>query len=177
MKILIREYTSSDFPQVKKLILDAENFGEPFLETEILNIKKNTTPGLGKIFVATISGQIIGYISLGRRTFASMIDSIIVSRSHQRKGVGRKLVEKAKEYAKSQGLHVLRTDTGAFMDYAIKFYLACGFEPCGYVEHDFSIGSKQLHFYIPVQEKLKNYAEELKKELIAVEEQIKKLQS
>jgi len=148
MKILIREYASSDFTQVKKLILDAENFGEPFLETEILNIKKNTTPDLGKIFVATIKGQIIGYISLGRRIFALMVDSIIVGRSHQRKGVGRKLVEKAKEYARSQGFHVLRTDTGTSMDYAIKFYIACGFEPCGYVEHDFSLGSKQLHFYI-----------------------------
>lgn len=153
MKVLIREYASSDFPQVKKLILDAENFGEPFLEIEILNIKKNTTPGLGKIFIATIRGQIIGYISLGRRIFALMIDSIIVDRNYRRKGVGRKLVEKAKEYARSEGFHVLRTDTGTFMDYAIKFYLACGFEPCGYVEHDFSLGSKQLHFYIDLSRK------------------------
>ena len=153
MEVLIREYTSSDFSQVKKLILDAENFGEPFLETEMLNIKKNTSLGLGKIFVATIRDQVVGYISLGRRVFALMIDSIIVDRNHQRKGVGKKLVEKAKEYAKSQGFHVLRTDTGTFMDYAIKFYIACGFEPCGYVEHDFSLGSKQLHFYIDLSKK------------------------
>ncbi|NIO36299.1 GNAT family N-acetyltransferase [Candidatus Bathyarchaeota archaeon] len=118
-----------------------------------MNIKKNTTLGLGKAFVATTRGRIVGYISLGRRIFALMIDSIIVGRSYQRKGVGRKLVEKAKEYAKSQGIHVLRTDTGTFMDYAIKFYLACGFEPCGYVEHDFSLGSKQLHFYIDLSKK------------------------
>ena len=148
MEVSIREYSSSDFSEVKKLILDAENFGEPFLETEILNIKKNTSLDLGKIFVATIGDQVIGYISLGRRVFALMIESIIVARNYQRKSVGRKLVKKAKEYAKSQGLHVLRTDTGTFMEYAIKFYLACGFEPCGYVEHDFSLGSKQLHFYI-----------------------------
>ena len=77
-----------------------------------------------------------------------MVDSIIVDRKHQRKGVGRKLIEKAKEYATSQGFYLLRTDTGTFMEYAIKFYLARGFELCGYVEHDFSLGSKQLHFYI-----------------------------
>ena len=151
--MLIREYTSPDFPQVKKLILGAENFGEPFLETEILNIKKKTSLGLGKIFVAAIRDQVVGYISLGRRIFALMIDSIIVDRSHQRKGIGRKLVEKAKEYAKSQGFHVPRTDTGTFMNYAIKFYIACGFEPCGYVEHDFSLGSRQLHFYIDLSKK------------------------
>jgi GNAT superfamily N-acetyltransferase len=147
LEVAVREYASTDFSRVKELILKAENFGEPFLETELLNIKKNTSLGLGKIFVATLRNEVIGYISLGRRIFALMVDSIIVDRKHQRKGVGRKLIEKAKEYAKSQGFQVLRTDTGSFMDYAIKFYLACGFEPCGYVEHDFSLGSKQMHFY------------------------------
>jgi GNAT superfamily N-acetyltransferase len=148
LRVLVREYASSDFPQVKRLMLDAENFGEPFFEPEILNIKKNTTPGLGKVFVANTGERVVGYTSLGRRIFALMIDSIIVDRGCQRESVSRDLVENAKEYAKSQGLHVLRADTGAFMDYAIRFYLACGFEPCGYVEHDFSLGSKQLHFYI-----------------------------
>jgi len=148
LEVTLREYESNDLSQVKELILEAENFGEPFLETELLNIKKNTSLGLGKVFVAILKNRVIGYISLGRRVFALMVDSIIVDRKHQRKGVGRELVEKAKEYAKSQGLHVLRTDTGTFMEYAIKFYLACGFEPCGYVEHDFSLVSKQLHFYI-----------------------------
>lgn len=148
MGVLIREYSFSDLSQVRDLILNAENFGKPFLENEMLNIKKNTSLGLGKIFVADSNGKIVGYISLGRRVFALMIDSIIVAGDYQRKGVGRKLVEKAREYTKSQGLHVLRTDTGTFMDYAIKFYLACGFEPCGYVENDFSLGSRQLHFFI-----------------------------
>lgn len=148
MEVSIREYSSSDLSQVRELILNAENFGQPFLENEMQNIKKNTLLGLGKVFVATANGKIVGYISLGRRVFALMIDSIIVASHCQRKGVGKRLVEKARDYAKSQGLKVLRTDTGTFMDYAIKFYLACGFEPCGYVEHDFSLGSKQLHFFI-----------------------------
>jgi len=148
MELTTREYTATDLSKIKELILKAENFGKPFLETELMNIKKNTSLGLGKVFVATLKDQVIGYISLGRRVFALMIDSIIVDQNHQRKGVGKRLVEKAKEYARSQGFHVLRTDTGSFMNYAIKFYLACGFEPCGYVEHDFSLGSKQLHFYM-----------------------------
>jgi len=148
MELSIREYSPSDLSQVKELILNAENFGEPFLEIEMLNIRKNTSLGLGKVFVATLKERVIGYISLGRRVFALMVDSVIVARNHQRKGVGRTLIEKAKEYAKTQSFHILRTDTGTFMEYAIKFYLACGFEPCGYVEHDFSLGSKQLHFFI-----------------------------
>ena len=152
-EVTIREYAPIDFSQVKELVLKAKNFGEPFLETELLNIKKNTSLGLGKIFVVTSKGQVIGYISLGRKAFALMVDSIIVDRNYQRRGVGKKMIEKAKEYAKSQGFHVLRTDTGTFMNYAIKFYLACGFMPCGYVEHDFSLGSKQLHFYMDLKTK------------------------
>lgn len=159
MEIAIREYAPRDLARVKELILEAENFGKPFLETELLNLKKNTSLGLGKVFVAAFKDKVVGYISLGRRTFALMMDSIIVDRDHQRKGVGRKLVEKAKGYAKSQGIHLLRTDTGAFMSYAIRFYLACGFEPCGYVEHDFSLGSKQLHFYINLTKKEKGGSE------------------
>jgi ribosomal protein S18 acetylase RimI-like enzyme len=148
MELSIREYSSSDLSQVRELILNAENFGQPFLENEMVNIKKNTSLGLGRVFVAVSNDKVVGYISLGRRVFALMIDSIIVGSHYQRNGVGRKLVEKAKDYAKSQGLKVLRTDTGTFMDYAIKFYLACGFEPCGYVEHDFSLSSRQLHFFM-----------------------------
>ncbi len=155
LEVTIREYASTDLSRVKELILKAENFGEPFLETELLNIKKDTSPGLGQVFVATFKDQVVGYISLGRSFLALMVDAIIVEQKHQRKGVGRKLIEKAKEYAKSQGFQVLRTDTGTFMEYAIKFYLACGFEPCGYVEHDFSLGSKQLHFYIDLTKKEK----------------------
>jgi len=84
LEVAIREYVSTDFSQVKELILKAENFGEPFLGNELLNIKKNTSLGLGKVFVATLKDEVIGYISLGRRVFALMVDSIIVDRNHQR---------------------------------------------------------------------------------------------
>jgi len=70
LEVAIREYASTDFSRVKELILKAENFGESFLETELLNIKKNTSLGLGKVFVATLKDEVIGYISLGRRIFA-----------------------------------------------------------------------------------------------------------
>ena len=60
IELEIREYASSDQPQVRRLILEADNFGEPFLETEILNIKKNTIPGLGQIFVASLRDRVVG---------------------------------------------------------------------------------------------------------------------
>jgi GNAT superfamily N-acetyltransferase len=150
---ITREYSVADLARLREMMLKAENFGEPFLETELLHLKKNTELSLSRPFVAVVEDQVVGFTSLGRRTFALNIDSTIVDQRHQREGIGGRLVEKAKEYAKSQGLDVLRTSTGAFMDYAIKLCLACGFEPCGYVEHGFSLGSKQLHFHIDLTKK------------------------
>ena len=148
MKLRIRELTQEDLPTLRTLILEAENFGEPFLETELHALKWDSVPDLGKVFVATVKNQLVGYIALRKKVFALNIDSIIVAKARQKQGVGRALIEKAKDYAKSRKFKLLRVDTGNFMDYAIKFYIACGFLPCGYVENDFGLGTKQVHFYM-----------------------------
>jgi len=148
MKPKIRELKNEDLPTLRTLILEAQNFGEPFLKTELRTLKWDSVPDLGKVFVAIVKNQLVGYIALRKKVFALNIDSIIVAKTHQEQGVGRALIEKAKDYAKSHRFKLLRVDTGNFMDYAIKFYIACGFLPCGYVEHDFGLGMKQVHFYM-----------------------------
>jgi len=146
--LTIRIFKQDDLPSLNNLILKADNFGEPFLEAELLNIRRDSNPDFGRVYVALLNENIVGYITLRKNIFALAIDSIIVQREHQRKGIGKALIEKAKEHAKSLGIKVLRTDAGNFMNYAIKFYLACGFRPCGYVEHDWGLGTKQVHFYM-----------------------------
>jgi len=148
MKLRIRELKKEDLPSLRNLILEAENFGEPFLETELRTLKWDSVPDLGAVFVAVVNRRPVGYVALRKKVFAVNIDSILVAKDYQRQGVGRALIEKAKEYAKSHNSKVLRVDTGYFMDYAIRFYLACGFLPCGYVEHDFGLNTRQVHFYM-----------------------------
>ena len=152
-ELKIREYKEEDFPVLRPLIIEAENFGEPFMESEMLNIKRDSITDFGHIYVAALGNVVVGYITLRKNIFAVAIDSIIVKKEHQRKGIGRELVEKAKIYARSEGFRVLRTDTASFMEYAIKFYLACGFMPCGYVHHDFGLNTTQVHFYIDLSDK------------------------
>ena len=148
MELKIRELKKEDLQTLRKLILETENFGEPFLETELHGLKWYSIPDLGAVFVATLDNRPVGYITLRKKVFALAIVSIVVAKDVQRRGIGRELIERAKEYAKSHKFKVLRVDTGNFMDYAIKFYLACGFLPCGYVEHDFGLNTKQVHFYM-----------------------------
>jgi len=137
-ELKIREYKEEDLPVLRPLIIEAKNFGEPFMESETL---------------AALGNVVVGYITLRKNIFAVAVDSIIVKKEYQRKGIGRELVENAKAYAKSEGFRVLRTDTASFMEYAIKFYLACGFLPCGYVHHDFGLNTTQVHFYIDLSDK------------------------
>ena len=152
-EIKIREYKDEDIPVLRPLIIEAENFGEPFMESEMLNIKRDSISDFGHVYVAALGNVVVGYITLRKNIFAVAVDSIIVKKEHQRKGIGRELVENAKAYARSEGFRVLRTDTASFMEYAIKFYLACGFLPCGYVHHDFGLNTTQVHFYIDLSDK------------------------
>ena len=147
-ELIIREFRQEDLSDLRSLILEAENFGEPFMDSEMLNLKRDGISDFGHVYVAALENKIIGYITLRKNIFAVAIDSIIVKKEHQRKGIGRALVEKAKAYVKSEGFRVLRTDTASFMEYAILFYLACGFTPCGYVQHDFGLNNTQVHFYM-----------------------------
>jgi len=148
MKPGIRELKKEDLPTLRKLILEAENFGEPFLEPELHALKWHSVPDLGAVYVATVNNRPVGYITLRKKIFAVVVVSVLVAKDYQRQGIGRALIEKAKQYAKSHRFKVLRVDTANFMDYAMKFYLACGFLPCGYVDHDFGLNTKQVHFYM-----------------------------
>jgi len=148
MKSRIRELKKEYLPALRKLILETENFGEPFLETELHALKWCSIPDLGAVYVALFNNRPIGYMVLRKKVFAVVIISILVAKGHQRHGVGRALIERAKEYAKSHKFKVLRVDTANYMDYAIRFYLSCGFLPCGYVEHDFGLNTKQVHFFM-----------------------------
>jgi ribosomal protein S18 acetylase RimI-like enzyme len=151
--LLIRKFREDDLSSLRNLMLEAENFGKPFLDSELLSLKRDNIPEFGCVYVALLGDTVVGYITLRKNIFAIAIDSIVVKKENQRKGVGTALIKQAKTYAISEGFKILRTDAGNFMDYAIKFYLACGFKPCGYVEHDWGLDTRQLHFYMDLSGK------------------------
>jgi GNAT superfamily N-acetyltransferase len=152
-RVAARGYNEKDLPTIRKLELAAENFGEQFLEWEMILMKRDSIPEFGAVFVAENKGEIVGYIALSKRIFSIQVDSLVVREDMRRKGVGTVLIEKAKEYTRDSNLSILRVDTGDFMNYAINFYLKAGFRPCGYVTHDFGPMSQQLHFYMDISGK------------------------
>ncbi len=157
MQVRVREYHPQDLSSVQNLILNAENFGEPFLEHELLRIEVfEAFKDFGKILVAEDgdSGKIIGYSAIQFEWRALVIVSIITHHQYLRKGVGKALIDKIKEIAESSPLvNVIRVDTGDFMTYAQDFYLSCGFEKSCDASHYLSWNNDQVIFVYKVERK------------------------
>lgn len=63
------------------------------------------------VFLAEDRGEIVGFIVFKVENGMGYIDNINVTREQQGKGIGRALVLHAERVVKSQGSHVMHTDT------------------------------------------------------------------
>jgi GNAT superfamily N-acetyltransferase len=151
----IREYEERDWPQVEEMILQAENFGPNFLDHERKVVEMcERFPAFGKAFVAEgkDTRQLVGYATIQFRWRSIAILSLITHHGHLRQGIGRRMVERIKEEGeKHPEANVVRVDSGDFMAYAHRFYIACGFRVCGFVMHDISWFNHQVHFALPLK--------------------------
>ena len=155
LEVDVRDYEGKDWPQVRDMILHAENFGPKFLEHEKRTIDTcKRCPVHGKVFVAenVSSRRVIGFATIEFRWRSLVILSIITHHDYLRQGVGRRIVERIKEEGeKHPKVNVIRVDTGDFMTYAQAFYISCGFRICGFVMHDMSWFNHQVHFAYPLK--------------------------
>ena len=155
MKINLRAYTPKDWESLKEIILNAENFGEDFLDSENMKISVFTSHSeFGRVLVAedTVKHQILGYTTVMIEWKALIISSIITHHDYLRQGIGRSMIEAIKNLAQSFSLiDVIRVDTGDFMDYAQEFYTSCGFLRVGLIPHYMSWNNDQVIFVFPVK--------------------------
>ncbi len=85
-------------------------------------------------FAAKEEEEVIGFLCLketGRATVELAVMGVL--QDHHRSGIGRQLVERAKETAKSQGYEFMQVKTvkmGMYEDYdrTNLFYISCGFK-------------------------------------------------
>ena len=150
MKIVVREYRPTDWDSVKDMILNAENFGDVFLEHERTKLgvySKN--PAYGRVFVAedTESQEVVGFTAVRIDWSALVISTIIVHHKYLRQGIGSALVEEVVRFGKSRtNIETIWVDTGDFMLYAQEFYKSCGFDEVARVPHYMSSDFHQVFF-------------------------------
>ena len=80
------------------------------------------------LWVAKIEGVIAGIIVL-QKLDQKMIEimNLAVDDNYQRRGIGRKLIVAALEYAKEAGFHSVKIATGNSSIHQLKLYQSCGF--------------------------------------------------
>lgn len=121
MKVKIREYQSSDEKDVKKCITELKQYESAFDEDYFTNQKSvnnllkhilESRKKGGQLFVAEVNGQVVGFISweienkndelIVKKVDSVYISDIVVLPEYRGKGIGKKLLERADEFAKEK---------------------------------------------------------------------------
>ena len=99
-------------------------------------------------YIAQEDKKIIGFIKFTTDLGVACIDSLMVGRTAQRKGIGSQLVQKAEQEAKKLGCHKVWLETGVDWS-ARKLYESLGYTlrctlPKYYAKKDFVILDKEI---------------------------------
>lgn len=110
-----------------------DDLGYECSEEFVSNRLKNIDGSREVVFAAEVDGTVVGYIHAeiyNTLYFASMINilGLAVSRDNRRQGVGRALITCAENWAKEQGINIVRLNSGSSRKEAHEFYRAMGYD-------------------------------------------------
>jgi N-acetylglutamate synthase-like GNAT family acetyltransferase len=89
--------------------------------------KKSIAETLDRYYIALDNNKALGAISIYLNPRTAKIETIAIDPEMQGKGLGKRLVDFAKEYAQDLGIHKLKVES--FCQYGVReFYEKCGFQ-------------------------------------------------
>ncbi|MCD4811009.1 GNAT family N-acetyltransferase [bacterium] len=106
----------------------------PFSEVGVKYYKELADGSYGKSFIAEVDGEAVGYIALGFKDFGYRkgkfveLENMGVLPQYRSQGIGHILVEKAKEWSKTEGATKMYVTAYWQNSGAIGFYKKEGFE-------------------------------------------------
>ncbi|RDY27348.1 GNAT family N-acetyltransferase, partial [Romboutsia weinsteinii] len=93
----------------------------------------------GECFIACIDNKIVGvYVIVKTRPLTLELINIAVDESYQGRGIGKKLISSAIDYARKENAKILEVGTGNSSIYQLALYQKCGFRIVG-IDKDFFI--------------------------------------
>ena len=154
---MIRPYEPRDLDRIKEITVICfegvsldhnieKTFGQ-FAETDwkarkATHMDDDVAANAGGIFVYEENGVVIGYITtrIFRDALIGQIPNISVLPGHQRKGIGKALMNRAFDYFEQQGMKVAKIETLDQNDVGQTFYPNAGFKEV----------ARQLHYAMPL---------------------------
>jgi putative acetyltransferase len=120
---MIRHATNTDFYELAELYLDASLIAHPFIDPAYIardrrHLREHRLP-LEQAYLWEEKGEIAGYIALE----GTQINGLFIKVEYQRQGVGRSLIEHAKQLHDQLRVRVYQENYQAQ-----RFYFAMGFE-------------------------------------------------
>lgn len=128
---MIRQYEDQDLDDLLTAWAAASEIAHPFLTQDFLASERENIPNLyipnAETWVYEDDGRVVGFVAL----IGNEVGAIFVHPSHQRNGVGQRLMDKAKEIREELEVEV-------FVKNAIgrAFYAKYGFTPIGEKVHE-----------------------------------------
>jgi len=108
---MIRKNRDQDLDDLLAAWASASEIAHPFLTQEFLASERQNIPHLylpnAETWVFDDSGRVVGFIAL----LGNKVGAIFVHPSHQRRGVGRQLMDKARELRGELVVEVFRENT------------------------------------------------------------------
>jgi|SRR5579872_1953 len=127
IKVKIRAYKTTDYPNVEKNMLEANVFHPPWDSKKNFNKKIKIDPN--SILVAIVDNKVVGSILLMTDGWAAFLYRLAVHKDFRGKGVGSSLLLAAEKEVKKRGIK----QAGLFMDdedkILLRFYKKRGYEP------------------------------------------------
>lgn len=120
---MIRQYRDQDLEDLLTAWAAASDIAHPFLTQEFLDLERKNIPNLylpnAETWVCEDEGRVVGFVAL----LGNELGAIFVHPSHQRRGVGWQLMDKAKELRGELVVEVFKANT-----IGRAFYVKYGFE-------------------------------------------------
>ena len=130
MEIQLKKMTIDHVPDVRWL---SEQLGYPIPTTQIeMNINELVTSPNHIALVALYNQQIVGWIHAFRAMLIESkpfieIGGLVVAENFRNSGIGKKLVDKIKEWAIQKAINEVRVRSNVLRNAAHRFYLNNGF--------------------------------------------------
>lgn len=135
--IIIRQMEERDIESVHAI--EVQNFSAPWTKKDFLESISQT---MGLYLVAEQDTKIVGYCGLWGVIDEGQINNVAVSKEHQGRGIGKRLVAMLIKKGRESGLKAFTLEVRVSNEAAIHVYKALGFEEVG-VRKNFYIAPKE----------------------------------